>query len=284
MSAIDHFAYGLLTPVVAYAMSSVGSMLGLLLTSRARLVGTKEGRWWLAGAAIAIGGTGIWTMHFIAMMGFAVPGTTIRYDVPLTVVSAILAIVVVGAGLLLVQHGGERPPFLFGGGALAGIGVAGMHYLGMAAMNMSAHVSYDPLLVAASVVIAIVAATTALWFTLRVHGALRIGGAALIMGIAVTGMHFTGMQALSVEVHQQAAPIGGARPIDFMLPLIVGISVVTMGLLLAIALSPSERELRKEQEFLDRLQRHQDGDAAPATGESAPEVDLFGTPRGPAVS
>lgn len=77
MSAIDHFAYGLLTPVVAYIMSSVGSMLGLLLTSRARLVGAKEGRWWLAGAAIAIGGTGIWTMHFIAMMGFAVPGTTI---------------------------------------------------------------------------------------------------------------------------------------------------------------------------------------------------------------
>ncbi|GGP15102.1 membrane protein [Nonomuraea glycinis] len=284
MSAIDHYAYGLLTPVVAYVMSSVGCMLGLLLTSRARLVNAKESRYWLAGAAIAIGGTGIWTMHFIAMTGFAVHGTAIRYDVPLTVGSAIIAIVVVGAGLFLVRRGGERLPFLFGGGALTGIGVAGMHYLGMAAMNMSAHVSYDPLLVAASVLIAIAAATTALWFTLRVHGALRIGAAALVMGVAVTGMHFTGMYALSVEVHPETAPIAGARPIDFMLPVIVGISVVTMGLLLALVLSPSERELRREQEFLDRLRDQRGGDEPPAAGKGAPEVDLFGTPRGPAVS
>ncbi|MFI7447036.1 MHYT domain-containing protein [Nonomuraea sp. NPDC049714] len=284
MSAIDHYAYGLLTPVVAYVISSVGSMLGLLLTSRARLVSAKESRYWLTGAAVAIGGTGIWTMHFIAMMGFAVHGTAIRYDVPLTVGSAIIAIVVVAAGLFLVRQGGERPGFLFGGGALTGLGVAGMHYLGMAAMNMSAHVSYDPLLVAASVLIAVAAATTALWFTLRVHGALRIGGAALVMGVAVTGMHFTGMHAMAVEVHQEPMPITGARPIDFMLPVIVGISMITMGLLLALLLSPSERELRREREFLDRLQRRRDGSVAPATGEGAPEVDLFGTPRGPAIS
>ncbi|WP_336209019.1 MHYT domain-containing protein [Nonomuraea sp. LPB2021202275-12-8] len=259
----------MLTPVLAYVMSSVGSMLGLLLTSRARLVSAKEGRFWLVGAAVAIGGTGIWTMHFIAMMGFAVRGTVIRYDVPLTVVSAVIAITVVGAGLFLVQRGGERRPFLLAGGALAGLGVAGMHYLGMAAMNMSAHLSYDPLIVAASMAIAVAAATTALWFTIRVRGALRIGGAALVMGVAVTGMHYTGMHAMSVEVHEMTAPIAGARPIDFMLPLIVGISVVTMGLLLAVVLSPSERELRKEQEFLDRLH-----------AKGAPEVDFFGTPRG----
>src|SRR5690606_33381921 len=120
-------------------------MLGLMLSSRARLAGGRESAYWLIGAAVAIGGTGIWTMHFIAMMGFHVSGTVIRYDVPLTAASALLAIVVVGAGLFLVHHGRGRIGFLLGGGVLAGVGVAGMHYLGMAAMRMSAHVSYDPL-------------------------------------------------------------------------------------------------------------------------------------------
>ncbi|MFD9941819.1 MHYT domain-containing protein [Nonomuraea sp. NPDC059023] len=272
MSAVDHFSFGFLTPALAYVMSSAGSMLGLLLTSRARLVGGREGRFWLVGAALAIGGTGIWTMHFIAMMGFAVTGTPIRYDVTLTVASAVLAVAVVGAGLLLVGRGGSRPPYLLGGGALTGLGVAGMHYLGMAAMNMSGHVHYDPLVVALSILIAVVAATVALWFTLRVRGAWRIGGAALMMGAAVSGMHYTGMFAMSVELVPSAGPIPGSRALDFLLPLIVGLCVVTVGLLLLVILSPSEKELRGEIAFQARKAARDD--------EGAPEVNLFGTPRG----
>jgi NO-binding membrane sensor protein with MHYT domain len=267
MSSIDHFSFGLLTPALAYAMSSVGSMLGLLLTSRARLVGGREGAFWLVGAAFAIGGTGIWTMHFIAMMGFDVHGTPIRYDVSKTVVSALLAVAVVGAGLFLASYGGGRPPALLGGGVLAGLGVAGMHYLGMAAMNMSAHVLYDPGVVALSVAIAVVAATVALWFTVRVRGAWPIGGAALLMGVAVTGMHYTGMFAMSVELLPGAAEVSGSRAIDFLLPLIVGISVVTVGLLLLVILSPSEKELKGEHARRD------------LTEERPPEPGLFGPLR-----
>ncbi|MEO3871507.1 MHYT domain-containing protein [Nonomuraea sp. B12E4] len=247
-------------------------MLGLLLTSRARLVGGRERRYWLVGAAVAIGGTGVWTMHFIAMMGFSVTGTVIRYDVPLTAASALIAIVFVGIGLFLASHGGERSMFLLGGGVLTGLGVAAMHYLGMAAMNMSGRVSYDPLTVVISILIAVAAATVALWFTLRVSGALRIGGAALVMGVAVSGMHYTGMYSISVTTHADMVPVPGAEGIDFLLPLIIGISVVTVGLLLAVMLSPSEKELRSEAEFRERLRQH---------GEGVPEgVDLFGTPRG----
>ena len=86
--------------------------------------------------------------------------------------------------------------------------------------------------------IAIAAATAALWFTLRVRGALQIGAAALVMGVAVTGMHYTGMYALSVEAQPGDGADRRGPAIDFMLPLIVGISVVTMGLLLALVLSP----------------------------------------------
>lgn len=271
MSPVDHFSYGLITPVLAYIMSSVGSMLGLLLTSRARLIGGREARYWLIGAAFAIGGTGIWTMHFIAILGFSVHGSVIRYDVPLTAASAALAIVVVGLGLFLAAHGGQRPAYLLGGGVLTGLGVAGMHYLGMAAMNMSASVSYDPMLVTLSVLIAVAAATVALWFTLRVSGALKIGGAALIMGVAVSGMHYTGMYSISVSTHAETMPVHGTQAIDLLLPLIVGISVITVGLLLTLILSPSEKELRSEAEFKERLRGRDVG---------APEVDLFGTPRG----
>ncbi|GAA4517185.1 MULTISPECIES: MHYT domain-containing protein [Nonomuraea] len=275
MSPIDHFAHGGLTPVLAYAMSSLGCMLGLLLSSRARLAEGRESAYWLIGAAVAIGGTGIWTMHFIAMMGFSVAGTVIQYDVPLTAASALLAIVVVGAGLFLAHHGRQRPAFLLSGGVLAGVGVAGMHYLGMAAMRMSAHVSYDPVTVALSVLIAIAAATAALWFAGRVTGALKIGAAALLMGVAVSGMHYTGMLGMSVEPHHTPGPVGGTPGIDFLLPLLVGITVVTVGLLLAVMLSPSERELRHEQEYLTRA-----AGPHPRDGEGAPDVDYFGTPRG----
>ncbi|RVX39403.1 NO-binding membrane sensor protein with MHYT domain [Nonomuraea polychroma] len=270
MSPVDHFSFGLSTPVLAYIMSSVGSMLGLMLTSRARLIGGREGRLWLVGAAFAIGGTGIWTMHFIAMLGFSVTGSVVRYDVPLTAASAVIAVVVVGMGLFLASYGGERLLFLLGGGILTGSGVAGMHYLGMAAMNMSGHISYDPVVVSLSVLIAIAAATVALWFTLRVSGALKIGAAALVMGVAVAGMHYTGMYSMSVQTHGETVPVPGAKAIDFLLPLIVGISVITVGLLLTVILSPSEKELRGEAEFRDRLRDRDEG---------APEVDLFGTPR-----
>lgn len=271
MSPIDHFSYGLLTPVLAYVMSSTGSLLGLLLTSRARLIGGREARFWLAGAALAIGGTGIWTMHFIAMMGFSVRGTVIRYDALLTTASALIAVVVVGAGLFMVARGGTRPGYLLGGGALTGLGVAGMHYLGMYAMNMSGHVDYDPMVVTISVLIAVVAATVALWFTVRVNHPVAITGAALMMGVAVSGMHYTGMFAMSVELREAAGPVPGSKAIDFLLPLIVALSLVTVGLLLTVILSPSPKELRIDKEFSERLEAKK--------AERSAEVNLFGAPR-----
>ncbi|MGS2646016.1 MHYT domain-containing protein [Streptosporangium sp. G12] len=272
MPAIDHFAYGFVTPAASYIMSSIGCLLGLLLAARARGAEGGSRARWLGGAALSIGGTGIWVMHFIAMMGFDVQGTSIRYDVPLTVASALLAVVVVGAGLFLVSRRENSTGALVGGGLLTGLGVAGMHYLGMAAMNMSAPVSYDPLLVGLSLLIAVVAATVALWFSLRVRGALATTGAALLMGLAVNGMHYTGMFAVGVGAHADAAPASGAQGMDFMLPLLVGISLLTLGLLLAIFLSPSEQELREDAELRSQLRRDRAGDDRHPAGPMEPHA------------
>ncbi|NRQ35851.1 hypothetical protein HII36_29045 [Nonomuraea sp. NN258] len=254
MSAVNHFTHGLLTPVLAYVMSCMGSMLGLRLTAQAHATRGGSRVRWLLGAAISIGGTGIWVMHFVAMMGFDVEGTQIRYDVPLTVASALVAIVVVGTGLFLVSYGRGRVLALLGGGLLTGLGVASMHYLGMYAMNMSAHVSYDRVTVAASVAIAVVAATVALWFTLRVKKAVWITLAALVMGVAVAGMHYTGMLAMRVTLHEEPTPVTGADALDFLVPLMTVISLITLTMLLMVILSPSEQELHEDAELAARLE------------------------------
>ncbi|HLK00896.1 MAG TPA: MHYT domain-containing protein, partial [Streptosporangiaceae bacterium] len=102
MIHVVNFSNGALNPLLAYLMSCVGCFLGLRCTTRARAhQGAARARW-LAMAALAIGSTGIWVMHFIAMLGFAIPGQTIRYNVPVTVLSMVLAIVVVGIGTFIV--------------------------------------------------------------------------------------------------------------------------------------------------------------------------------------
>lgn len=254
MTTVNHFAYGLLTPLLAYAMSCIGSMLGLRLTAQAHASRGGSRIRWLLGAAISIGGTGVWVMHFIAMMGFQVDGTQIKYDVWLTAASALVAIVVVGTGLFLVSYGGGRILALLGGGLLTGLGVASMHYLGMYAMNMSAHVSYDRLTVAASVVIAVVAATVALWFALRVKKPIWITLAALVMGVAVSGMHYTGMYAMHVTVDAEPGVVSGADALDFLVPLMTVISLITLTMLLMVILSPSEEELHEDAELVAKLE------------------------------
>lgn len=275
MSHVDHFSYGLVTPIAAYIVSTIGCMLGLALTARARATTGPARARWLVGGALSIGGTGIWVMHFVAMMGFTVGGNPIRYDVLLTTGSMLLAVVVVGIGLFLVSSRGDRPAWLLLSGTITGLGVAGMHYLGVFAMNMSATVYYDVTLIALSVVIAIVASTVALWFSLKTGGTLATAGAALIMGIAVCGMHYVGMFAMEVHPRISLTPVEGARGIDFMLPILAAVSLLTLGLLLAAILAPSEQEMRADAELLAHLEnrrtaaRHAATSAAPA-GPTAP--------------
>src|ERR1700722_6618544 len=122
-------------------MSCVGGYLGLRCVTLARAyTGLARARW-LCLAAVAIGAVGIWSMHFIAMLGFTIPGEPIRYNVLETIASMLLAVAVVGAGLFIVGFGDGGLPRLLAGGTILGVGVAGMHYLGMAAMNMTGSMS-----------------------------------------------------------------------------------------------------------------------------------------------
>jgi NO-binding membrane sensor protein with MHYT domain len=222
---VDGFRYGAVTPVAAYLMACLGGALGLRCIVRSLL---NEQSWkpgWLALGAASIG-SGIWTMHFIAMLGFQVEETGIRYDLGLTVLSLAVAIVVVGIGVFIVGYLGAGKVTLAVAGVITGLGVAAMHYLGMAAMEVNGDIQYDTFTVALSVGIAIVAATAALWAAVTVRGFLTSLGASLVMGVAVSGMHYTAMAAVSVHVHGSGSGAwAGDSPASLLLPMLLGPAV-----------------------------------------------------------
>lgn len=241
MGHLDHAAFGWLTPVLSYVMACIGSALGLSCTVRALSATGRSRRNWLVTAASAIG-TGIWTMHFVAMLGFAVTGTDIHYDVPLTLLSLLVAMVVVGVGVFAVGYGKDRTRALLLGGLTTGLGVASMHYLGMAALRLHGQVHYDPVLVGLSVVIAVVAATAALWAGLNIKSPVAVAVAALVMGAAVSSMHYTGMIAVSVHVTPSSGAPPGATAMQFIFPLAVGLGSYLFITSAFVALSPTARE------------------------------------------
>ncbi|MFD5256066.1 MHYT domain-containing protein [Streptomyces bobili] len=218
---VDGFSYGLVTPLVAYLMACLGGALGLRCTTRALLVAHSWRPGWLALGAAAIG-SGIWTMHFVAMMGFSVAGAPIHYDKPMTYASLGVAVVMVGVGIFIVGYKGATGTALFTGGTITGLGIASMHYLGMAGMRFDGEFEYNTLTVGISVAIAMAAATAALWAAGQVRGFLWSVGASLVMGLAVTGMHYTGMAALSVDLHTTGTPSAGDSTAALLAPMLIG--------------------------------------------------------------
>jgi len=255
MVHVNNFAYGALNPVLAYVASCIGCFLGLRCTTRARASQGRSRASWLVIAALAIGVMGIWVMHFIAMLGFTIPGQSIRYNVPVTILSMLIAVAVVGIGLFIVGYSrGGAGPLLLGGVAI-GCGVASMHYIGMAAIRAQDALTYTPVLVAISVVIAVIAGTAALWAALRLETAWSALIASMIMGVAVSGMHYTGMAAL--RLHAAAGPVlpapASASAEAFLLPIILGISCIGFVFSAVIALSPTAAEMLAEADLMARL-------------------------------
>ncbi|WP_030237896.1 MULTISPECIES: MHYT domain-containing protein [unclassified Streptomyces] len=219
---VDGFRYGAVTPVAAYLMACLGGALGLRCIVRTLLDARSWKPGWLALGATAIG-CGIWTMHFIAMIGFHVEETRVRYDAATTVLSLVVAVAVVGIGVFVVGYRGTRGVTLAVAGVVTGLGVAVMHYLGMAAMRLNGDIGYHPAGVALSVLIAIAAATVALWSAVTIRGFLTSLGASLVMGVAVSGMHYTGMAAVSVRVHDTTGGTwDGESPLSLLLPMLLG--------------------------------------------------------------
>jgi NO-binding membrane sensor protein with MHYT domain len=250
---VNQFSHGILNPGLGCLMSCLGSFLGLRCLTRARACLGRNRALWLLVASVAIGGTGIWVTHVVAMLGYTIPGQQILYNVPMTVISLGVAIGVVAAGLFIagLARGGLGP--VLGGGVIMGTGIAAMHYFGMAAVSMHGTVQYNLRLVGISVLIAIVTCAAALAAGLRVRGVGASLGVSIVMGVAITGMHYTGMAAMRVYAGGSGLVMPGEPSSSLLLPLLIGASVITFLLMLIVAMSPNEDEILADASLTQRL-------------------------------
>ncbi|WP_233235737.1 bifunctional diguanylate cyclase/phosphodiesterase [Bordetella sp. LUAb4] len=236
------------TPLVlcSVLVALLASYTALDLVGRIHSTSRAAARWWLLGGGTALG-IGIWSMHFIGMMAFSLP-IELAYDVPLTLLSLLVAIGASMLALWLASRDRLPWPHLGAGALMMGAGIAVMHYTGMASMEMQPGIVYTPELVAASVVIAVLAAGAALWiahqlrqYSKRVRH-LRMG-AAVLMALAIVAMHYTGMAAASFPLGSicGAAEGGGLNTTGLSFPIIVATVAV-----LSVALITSVLDLRME--------------------------------------
>jgi diguanylate cyclase (GGDEF)-like protein len=193
-STYNHWLVGL-----SIVVAMLVSYTALRLASRVATSEGKASRIWLGIGAIAMG-VGIWSMHFVGMLAFSLP-ISLAYNVPTTLSSLALAIITSGFALGITSGRSLTVPRLGGSAVIMGAGICGMHYMGMGAITVFPAIAYDPLLVAASILIAIAASFVALWlfFQLREGNSrsqqLKRIAAAVVMGLAISGMHYTGMAA-----------------------------------------------------------------------------------------
>jgi PAS domain S-box-containing protein len=195
-------AYDSALVALSFAVACFASYTALDLGTRIRASRGLARSAWLATAAVAMGG-GIWSMHFIAMLAFIMP-MPVSYDIGLTILSLLVAIGVTGFGFYVIGTRQATALQLAMSGLFMGLGIVSMHYTGMAAMRMSAHLRYDPALVGLSVLIAVGASMAALWLTFRTALVWQRALAAVVMGIAISGMHYTGMAAAMFTAHSHA--------------------------------------------------------------------------------
>ncbi len=198
-------------------MACLASYVALDLARRVRVPQRRAALTWWAAGSVAMG-TGIWCMHFLGMLAFALP-IALGYAYGLTLLSWVAAVATSGVGLYLASRG-KLTLARLGGGALAmGVGICAMHYTGMAALDMAPGIVWSAPLVVASAAIAVGASAAALliFFWLRgVQSGRSVPyqmAAALVMGIAIAGMHYTGMAAAGFpegSICLSADDLGGA--------------------------------------------------------------------------
>jgi diguanylate cyclase (GGDEF)-like protein/PAS domain S-box-containing protein len=194
-------SYDLSIVALSVAVAIIASYTALDMAGRVSASdSTPRKSWiWLVAGAVSMG-TGIWSMHFIGMLSFDLP-IQVAFDLPITLLSLIIAIAASVIALFFLRQTQLNIRNLIISTILMGTGIVAMHYTGMFAMQMSPPIRYDPLLFAASVLIAIVASFAALWISFQLRWKdsrleiLAKLGSAGVMGLAISGMHYTGMAA-----------------------------------------------------------------------------------------
>ena len=232
-SMVSSYDYRLV--VLSVVIAILASYTALDLGGR---VTASRGRFrlaWLIGGAAAMG-FGIWSMHYIGMLAYHLP-VPISYHLPTVLLSLLAAISASAVALFVVSRQEMGWPQAVAGSMFMGVGIAGMHYIGMAAMRLPANSKYHPGLVALSVVLAVGISLVALWLTFRFRQeTVRSAGekitTALVMGAAIPVMHYTGMAAANFIPSAVAPDQSYAVNISFL-----GTAAITVATIMVLALA-----------------------------------------------
>jgi diguanylate cyclase (GGDEF)-like protein len=247
------FQHDLRLAALSYFIASAGSYAALEMIERWRLARKAKARYWQLASAAALGGT-IWSMHFIAMLAVKID-VPITYATGTTLLSLLIAIAAVLCGLQIIR---TRVSWvrISCAGVTVGLGVAAMHYVGMASIRFAGTLAYTPVLWSLSLLIGVAAATVALWLSLTLRDTWQRAGAALIMGGAICGMHYTGMAAAVFQVRPLALVTPGLQSG----PLAAAVAFTTLALIgCALTFVAADRRLlasaKHEAELLRQSNR-----------------------------
>src|SRR5262245_42927334 len=203
--------------ILSIIIAVLASYTALDLAGRVTAAQARARLGWLIGGAVAMG-IGIWSMHFTAMLAFKLP-IPIFYNFPIVFLSLAVAIVASGIALQIASRQAMNWRLLLVGGFIMGLAIAAMHYVGMAAVRLQADLRYDPFFFTLSLIIAIGASIAALWlaFQFRTSASSTWNwwkiGSAVVMGAAISGMHYTGMHA-AIFTPNDTLPVDLSQAVD----------------------------------------------------------------------
>jgi NO-binding membrane sensor protein with MHYT domain len=246
--------------LLSVLIASLASYTALDLAARVTVAQGRERIAWLAGGSLAMG-IGIWSMHFVGMLAFHLP-RPMTYAIELVLLSVLVAIVASALALVVVSRRSVTLAGLAMSAAWMGPAIAGMHYIGMAALEVDARVQFNPWLVTASVIIAIVASFGGLSLAYRFRSdesrrtRVRRVASSVVMGGAIAGMHYTGMAAATFTGDGRAghAHAGLLANREVTVGVVLGtVTILALGLLGAML----DRWLRARAEHIERRRESQ---------------------------
>lgn len=230
----------------SFVVAVLASYTALDMAGRVATATGRAARLWLAGGAFAMG-LGIWSMHFIGMLAFSLP-IPLGYDPLITAGSLVISIVASALALWLVCQRDLPWSQLAQGALLIGAGIAAMHYSGMAALRMQPGIVYHTGWLLASLAIAVFASGAALWLAFRLRSHLHHvrawrGAAALVMGLAIVGMHYTGMAAASFPEGSFCGASSGVDT-DWLALVVIVLTLAVLAITLIVSILDARLQAR----------------------------------------
>ncbi|MEV5651236.1 hypothetical protein AB0L57_23555 [Nocardia sp. NPDC052254] len=218
---MNYFTMGYWVLGLAIGIAAVGALVGLACIRQSTMSVTAKFRMvWLTAASVSIGGVSTWLAVYVTLLGVGVSTGEIRYDLTRMVVSAVITVVAVLAGLLIAGQAGSLPRII-GGGVVMGLGIGVMHMLAMGAVRVQGSAEVNVWLSVSAGALAILTSIGLLWATTHIRAILILAGVAVLYALAITGVHYLGQAGLHVRPDAAAGMPDGDDLFALFVPVFV---------------------------------------------------------------